>query len=117
VIIESLIDNSIKHGFSANEGSRKGCKIEIELLVNDDDRCEINYHDNGKGIDEEIKDKVFQPFFTTSRGNEETSGLGLYAIDNIVNNLFQGKLSIQNQDKPGFHLHIELPLLNEQDSI
>lgn len=114
IIIEGLIDNSIKHGLAGKDNG----KIEIEMIVKESG-CEINYHDNGKGIDEEIKDKIFQPFFTTSRGNEETSGLGLYAIDNIVKNLFNGHLNIEesmNPDKPGFHLHIELPTLNPQDS-
>jgi len=110
IILEGLIDNSIKHGLSDKDNS----KIEIELLVKDDS-CEINYHDNGKGIDDEIIDQIFQPFFTTSRGNEETSGLGLYAIDNIVTNLFHGSLEIQDSNtskKLGFHLHIKLPQLN-----
>jgi len=110
IILEGLIDNSIKHGLAGKEN----CKIEIELLVKNDS-CEINYHDNGKGIDDKIIDQIFQPFFTTSRGNEETSGLGLYAIDNIVRNLFHGSLEIQNSNvskKLGFHLHIELPQLN-----
>lgn len=112
IILEGLIDNSIKHGLANKDNG----KIEIELLIKDDS-CEINYHDNGKGISEEIKDKVFQPFFTTSRGNKETSGLGLYAIDNIVKNLFHGTLNIQqssNSNKPGFHLHIELPQLKNE---
>lgn len=110
LILESLIDNSIKHGLKDKENSR----IEIELLIKDE-RCEIHYHDNGKGISDDIKDKIFQPFFTTSRGNEETSGLGLYAIDNIVKNLFQGRVSVRdnrNNTQSGFHLHIELPKLH-----
>lgn len=113
IIIEGLIDNSIKHGLTGKEQG----KIEIEFLIKDG-RCEINYHDNGKGIDENISDQIFQPFFTTSRGNEETSGLGLYAIDNIVKNLFHGGLEIRhgsNADKPGFHLHIELPKLQNEE--
>ena len=113
ILLEGLIDNSIKHGLAGKDNG----KIDIELLVKDDS-CEINYHDNGKGIDDEILDQVFQPFFTTSRGNEGTSGLGLYAIDNIVTNLFHGSLEIQNSNvskKIGFHLHIELPQLQNDD--
>ncbi len=109
IIIEGLIDNSIKHGLVG----KKNGKIEIELIIKEDS-AELNYHDNGKGIAEEIKDKIFQPFFTTSRGNEETSGLGLYAIDNIVKNLFSGSININqglNANNPGFHLHIELSQL------
>jgi PAS domain S-box-containing protein len=106
IIIEGLIDNSIKHGLTGVEQP----KIEIGMII-ENDTCVLNYKDNGKGIDDEIKDQIFQPFFTTSRGNEETSGLGLYAIDNIVKNLFNGELKLDNGQ--GFKLHIELPNLNQ----
>lgn len=104
IILNGLIDNSIRHGLVDRENG----EIEIEMLVKEK-HCEINYHDNGKGLKEDIKDQIFQPFFTTSRGRSETSGLGLYAIDNIVKNLFQGSLEIMDSEKNGFHLHINLP--------
>ena len=111
IIFESLIDNSIKHGLIETDNAT----IDIELTVKDG-HAEISYHDNGKGIDNAIKDKIFQPFFTTSRGNEETSGLGLYAIDNIVKNLFHGSISISSTS-PEFQLNITLAQLNNQDRL
>ena len=101
IILEDLIDNSIKHGLVEVAQPR----IEIEMVVKDNS-CELNYQDNGKGIHEDIKEQIFQPFFTTSRGNKETCGLGLYAIDNIVKNLFKGSLKIE--DKTGFNIAIKL---------
>lgn len=109
IIIKTLIDNSIKHGLANSECGQ----INIELLIQDD-YCEINYHDNSIGLKEEIKDHIFQPFFTTSRGKSDTSGLGLYAIDNIVSNLFQGHLHIMDNDQ-GFHLSIQLPPVKLDD--
>jgi len=104
IILEGLIDNSIKHGLDNVEAPH----IEIGMKIKDNS-CELSYQDNGKGIDGDIKDQIFQPFFTTSRGNEETSGLGLYAIDNIVRNLFKGSLKIK--DQVGFYITIKLPEL------
>ncbi|MFO7614684.1 MAG: ATP-binding protein [Bacteroidales bacterium] len=43
----------------------------------------ISVKDNGPGIPEEIKDKIFQPFFTTKKGTEGT-GLGLSITNDIV---------------------------------
>lgn len=105
LIIENLIDNSIKHGLTDISNPAIQIKLHIE-----DGHGEINYHDNGKGINDELKDKIFQPFFTTSRGNQATSGLGLYAVENIVKNLFRGHLKITSE-AAGFQLHIKLPQL------
>lgn len=104
IILEGLIDNSIKHGLGAVSQPR----IEVSMTIKDNS-CELSYKDNGTGISDEIKDQIFQPFFTTSRGNEGTSGLGLYAIDNIVKNLFHGTLKLDNSQ--GFQLSIQLPTL------
>lgn len=110
IILNGLIDNSIRHGLVDRENG----VIEIEMLVKET-HCEIKYHDNGSGLKEDIKDQIFQPFFTTSRGRSETAGLGLYAIDNIVKNLFQGNLQIMDSKKTGFHLHINLPHAIQHD--
>ena len=115
IILEALIDNSIKHGLPKVERPQ----IDIIMAIKDNG-CELSYQDNGKGISEDIEDQIFQPFFTTSRGNEETSGLGLYAIDNIVKNLFQGSLTVQQseqKDQTGFKLHIKLPNFKKAEYI
>jgi signal transduction histidine kinase len=104
IILEGLIDNSIKHGLIEIAQPR----IDIEMVIKDNS-CKLYYQDNGKGIPENIKDQIFQSFFTTSRGNEETSGLDLYAIDNIVKYLFKGSLKLENSQ--GFKLSIQLPNL------
>ena len=47
------------------------------------DKIEIAVKDNGSGIPEEIKDKIFQPFFTTKEAGKGT-GLGLSLAYDIV---------------------------------
>jgi signal transduction histidine kinase len=54
-----------------------------------DDRIELRYSDDGKGIPTEIQSKIFDPFFTTQCGNGG-SGLGLNLVYNIVHQTLKG---------------------------
>jgi signal transduction histidine kinase len=65
--------------------------------------CQIK--DTGKGIPEEVKKKIFQPFFTTK---EKGLGLGLSTTAEIIK-LHQGKISCWNNNK-GTTFEILLPL-------
>ena len=54
----------------------------------------IKIIDNGKGIDEEIKDKLFFPFYTTKK---KGSGIGLFIVKKIIND-HQGNISIKSKN-------------------
>jgi two-component system, NtrC family, sensor kinase len=72
------------------------------------DKVEISIRDNGNGIPEKIKDKIFQPFFTTKPTGQGT-GLGLsLSYDSIK--AHQGKIDIINTPGEGAEFIISLPL-------
>ncbi|MCK5717314.1 MAG: response regulator [Thiomargarita sp.] len=54
----------------------------------------ITFTDNGEGIAEEIKDKIFAPFFTTKRAGQGT-GLGLDIVKKIINK-HEGEISVES---------------------
>ena len=54
----------------------------------------IKIIDNGKGINEEIKDKLFFPFYTTKK---KGSGIGLFIVKKIIND-HQGNISIKSKN-------------------
>jgi signal transduction histidine kinase len=56
----------------------------------------ISIRDNGNGIPEEIKSKIFQPFFTTKPAGSGT-GLGLSMSYDIITKGHQGKLEVQSK--------------------
>ena len=57
----------------------------------------IEIKDNAKGINEEIIDRIFEPYFTTKHQSQGT-GIGLYMCQNIVKNHLNGTLSVCNED-------------------
>jgi len=64
------------------------------------DKVEISVKDNGNGIPETIKDKIFQPFFTTKPTGQGT-GLGLSLAYDIVTKGHGGTLIVESIESEG----------------
>jgi signal transduction histidine kinase len=69
---------------------------------------EICVKDNGSGIPAEIKDKIFQPFFTTKPTGSGT-GLGLSLSYDIVK-AHRGDLELETSEQEGSKFYIKLPI-------
>jgi len=83
-IIINLIDNSIQHG--ANKIS-----IIVDII---DDKTQIKFIDDGEGISEANRSKIFTPFFTTKRDTGGT-GLGLGIIKSLIET-YGGSITLGN---------------------
>jgi len=68
----------------------------------------ISVKDNGTGIPDSIKDKIFQPFFTTKPTGQGT-GLGLSLAYDIVTKGNGGELNVTTQEGRGSEFIITLP--------
>lgn len=92
-VIINLITNSV---YALKEKSEK--KMYVSSYT-ENNRFFITISDNGKGIDPEIQDKVFLPFFTTRK---DGAGIGLTLSKNIIE-AHGGYLSYQtDEDKTSF---------------
>ncbi|WP_018618976.1 ATP-binding protein [Spirosoma luteum] len=74
-------------------------------------KVEIRVSDNGTGIPEAVKAKIFQPFFTTKPTGEGT-GLGLSLSYDIITKGHGGSLTVESQEGEGTTFVIQLPALN-----
>jgi signal transduction histidine kinase len=75
---------------------------------------EISIKDNGPGIPDEIREKIFQPFFTTKAAGEGT-GLGLSLSYDIVTKGHGGIISVESQPGLGSEFVVQLPVNNTEE--
>jgi two-component system, NtrC family, sensor kinase len=73
-----------------------------------DGMVRIRVRDNGMGMPEAVKAKIFQPFFTTKPTGEGT-GLGLSLSYDIVTKGHGGTISVESWEGEGTEFVIELP--------
>lgn len=76
------------------------------------DSFEIEVRDTGTGIEEEILQDIFNPFFTT-KGNNKGNGLGLYIVYNETNKL-NGKIRVQSKVGEGSSFRLTIPLRDDE---
>ncbi|MCB9333505.1 MAG: hypothetical protein H6574_20795 [Lewinellaceae bacterium] len=82
---------------------RVSTRLENETVV-------IRIHDNGPGIPEDVRERIFQPFFTTKPTGEGNTGLGLSISYDIVTRQHKGKISVDSQPGEFSEFVISLPL-------
>ena len=103
-ILTNFIINSIIHGFKDMDNG----VIKIKATI-DNDNFILKYSDNGKGLDEITKQKIFDPFYTTNRSNGG-SGLGMNIVFNIVTQKLDGTIDVQSSIGNGILFIINIPL-------
>lgn len=103
-IFTNLIMNSIIHGFE----EQKTGVITIDIKSISNEKILISYHDNGKGFNKDIEQRIFEAFFTT-RKNQGGSGLGTEIIHKLVTKDLQGNITCKSIEGEGTRFTIEIP--------
>ena len=114
VVVEILL-NLINNAFQASaERSRSGeKKYQPQVDVSTERKeefIEIKVSDNGPGIPDEIRDKIFQPFFTTKPTGEGT-GLGLSLSYDIITKSYDGTIEVDSKIGAGTSFTVRLPIV------
>ena len=95
------VDKKLKEGV---EGYKPEVTVSTKKL---DGMVEILVKDNGPGIPEQVRDKIFQPFFTTKPTGSGT-GLGLSLSYDIIK-AHGGELKVESKEVEGSEFIIHLP--------
>ena len=102
-ILESLFINSLIHAFKDNDSPR----IEVSAKIDEQDVV-ITYSDNGIGMPDNVKEQVFEPFYTTKR-SEGNTGLGLHIVYNLMTYGLHGSIEIDSEFSHGVRFELRLP--------
>lgn len=102
-VIANLVENAVVHAFP--EG-RSGT---ITLVAQDlSNRIRITFQDDGVGMSDDVRARLFEPFFTTRRGQGGT-GLGLSILYTLVTGTLGGEVTCDSAVGVGTTFTIELP--------
>ncbi|MBI1914439.1 MAG: hypothetical protein HYS12_06830 [Planctomycetes bacterium] len=71
----------------------------------------LSIEDNGQGMTEEVRCRIFEPFFST---RERGTGLGLAIVHQIITS-FGGHIEVQSEPGRGTCFDVWLPLSEEQE--
>lgn len=108
-VIYNIVENSmvaIKH----SKNSQKGLiKIKTDIVkMSKIDQIQITIQDNGKGIDNQDKERIFEKGFTT-RSQSGGTGMGLYLAYEIITD-YGGKIDLEAQVGKGSTFIVYIPL-------
>jgi signal transduction histidine kinase len=110
-VITNLAVNSLQHALAPGSGGR----IVIAATRRDDDEIRIEYSDNGSGIAPALRERVFEPFFTTNR-MQGGSGLGLYIVNQIVTRQLDGSITLEPDANLGARFTLHIPRVARHSS-
>jgi C4-dicarboxylate-specific signal transduction histidine kinase len=102
LLLLELLTNAVLHAFI---GRTQG-EIELSICLTTE-HWELHYRDDGVGFTSAAPDKVFEPFYTTSRHSGH-AGLGLNLVYNLVTVALEGEIEAV-QVSTGFALCCRLP--------
>ena len=94
---------------SQKEGEQYVPTIDIKTALNAEGLLEIAIQDNGVGISDEVKEHLYENFFTTKPVGQGT-GLGMGITRDIVENKHHGKLTFESEIGKGTCFTIIIPV-------
>jgi PAS domain S-box-containing protein len=102
-VVTNLVINALIHAFTPKQNGR----INI-VATSDGDVVSLMVQDNGCGMSPESKERIYEPFFTTKRG-EGGSGLGMHVVYTVVTQTLAGRINCESSPGLGTTFKIDFP--------
>jgi signal transduction histidine kinase len=122
--IQECIYNSLDNAFEAirekldfhlTEEEKRTFRPDIKLkLTQRENDTLIEITDNGIGIKDDNRKKIFAPFFTTKPSSKSGSGIGVYVVKKMIEENHKGKIWFNSEFLKGTTFTIELPQKRSQ---
>lgn len=111
--IEQVFFNLFKNAAHAmmQTADERPPRLEIRTVL-EDAHVRIEVEDNGPGMTEEVRNRIFEPFYTTKAVGKGT-GLGLSVSYMIITNNHKGMMEVASSPGEGAFFTIRLPLKNK----
>ena len=109
-ILTNFLTNSHIHGFDGIESG----EISIRF-IEENGFLTLLYSDNGKGLDESVVNRIFDPFVTTKRG-QGGSGLGMNIVYNLVDAKLKGTIKCL-ETEVGCSFEVKVPIKYKQGAL
>lgn len=106
---EEVLLNLLMNAMQALDGTKLELR-EITVRTWSDDAVYLEVSDNGPGIDEMMKDRIFEPFFSTKSG--DSMGLGLSIVHSIIT-ASNGLISVGDNPGGGATVKVSFPIYTE----
>lgn len=100
-----VITNLVKNAIQSMHDSEENKRVDVIVYKENEDVI-IKVKDNGKGISEENKARIFEPKFTTKSSG---MGLGLAIIKNIIEN-YNGTITFESEENVGTEFIVSFPI-------
>lgn len=104
-ILSQLVNNAVLHGFAGRSEGRMDVQAHLEQ-----DHVRLVFRDDGVGMREDVRQHVFDPFFTTHLG-QGSNGLGMNICYNLVTGPLGGSISVTSAPGQGTTYTLRIPLV------
>jgi two-component system nitrogen regulation sensor histidine kinase NtrY len=99
-VLINLVDNAL-------EATGEGGSVTVTITPDEPaNRLSIDIADDGPGMAEEVKERLFQPYFSTKKNG---TGLGLAIADKIISE-HNGNIRVRDNEPTGSVFTIEVPM-------
>ena len=112
-LMQQVFQNLFKNAVDAVKSNEEKCiTITVNLIQKGfSDYCRICFEDNGIGISEKDRVRIFEPYFTTKQNG---LGLGLPITERIIT-LHNGQIWVETSENTGTSFYIDLPIEDQDE--